>query len=158
MNVLLVGEDGNKIGTVSLEEAKKIAKEAGKDLIMVNAKNSVYRIADAGKLKYEQQQRRKKQSAQKRTHKVKEIQMRPSIDQHDLDVKINRIRDFLQKGLKTKVVMKFKGRQMANTAAAENKLKNIVASFVDDGIATVDRQSKFEGRNLMVFLTPVKKD
>lgn len=156
MNVLLVGEDGKKIGMVTLEEANSAARNAGKDLIIVDAENGVYRIADAGRLKYERQQQRKKQSAQRRTHKVKEVQVRPMIEDHDLEVKSKRIKDFLKKGLKTKVVMRFKGRQIANTAAAEEKLKAIVEEAVQECSATVDRPPKFEGKNLVVFLIPPK--
>src|SRR5574337_1685457 len=111
MNITLVGEDGKLIGQVSLEQARTLAKESGKDLIMINAKSNTYRIADAGKLKYEQKQKEKQQRAQQRTHKVKEIQLSPNIDTNDLNTKISHAREFLNKGFKTKITMMLKGRQ-----------------------------------------------
>lgn len=155
--VILIDEDGKKVGEVTLGEAKSRATESGKDLVMVSAKNNVYKIADAGKLKYEEQQRRKRQSAQRRTHKVKEVQLRPLTDKHDLDVKARRIRKFLSDGLKTKVVMRFKGRQMANTKSAEEKFNELINEFVKEGMATISGKPKFEGRNLVTFLVPNKE-
>ena len=155
MRVMLIGEDGKKIGEVSMDEAERAAKEAGKDLMMV-AKN-VYRIADAGKLKYEQKQRQKQQRAQRRTHKVKEIKLGPLTDTHDLDVKSRHIIDFLKRGLKTKITMKFKGRQMAFREAGLEKMKGLIGPIVSSGLAEVDKAPKFEGRNLVAFLVPVKK-
>jgi len=155
MRIVLIGEDGKKIGDVSMEDAERKAKEAGKDLMMV-AKN-VYRIADAGKLKYEQKQRQKRQRAQRRTHKVKEIKIGPLTDTHDLDVKSRHIQDFLKKGLKTKVTMQFKGRQMAFRDAGLQKMKALIEPLVTAGLAEVDKEPRFEGRNLVTFLIPPKK-
>ena len=154
--VLLIGEDGQKIGEVSVEEARRLAKEAGKNLVLKDAKRNVYRIADAGKLKYEQKQRQKQQRAQRRTHKVKEIKLRLSTDTHDLEVKTKRIREFLAKGLKTKITMQFKGRQMAFRDVGLEKMNALIATATEGGIATVDKPPKIEGRNIVAFLVPSK--
>lgn len=154
--VLLIGADGARLGDFPLEEAKNIAKKEGMDLQLVSAKNNVYKITDIGKQRYEAKQRKKQQAQQKRTHKVKEVQLRPLIEQHDLDVKSKRVGEFLNKGLKTKVVMRFKGRQMANTKSAERKMADFIAQFTEQELATMDKPPKFEGRNLVVFLTPNK--
>jgi len=154
--VLLIGEDGQKIGEVNMEEARRLAKKAGKNLVLKDAKRNVYRIADTGKLKYEQKQRKKQQMVQRRTHKVKEIKLRLSTDTHDLDVKIKRIREFLTKGMKTKVTMQFKGRQMAFRNVGLEKMKALVATVIEDGIATVDKPPKIDGRNIIAFLMPIK--
>lgn len=154
--VLLIGADGKRLGDYTIEDARELAKKEGKDLQLVSAKNNVYKIADIGKQRYQAKQRKKQQAQQKRTHKIKEVQIRPLIEQHDLDVKSRRVLGFLSKGLKTKVVMRFKGRQMANTKSAERKMSDFVAQFTEQELATIDRPPKFEGRNLVVFLTPSK--
>ena len=154
--VLLVGEDGKKIGNVPIEQAEAMAKEAGKNLQLVDGNNKVYRIVDAGKLNYERKKKLKKQKSQHRTHKVKEIKLRVSTDQHDLEIKTKRIREFLEKGLKTKITMQFKGRQMSMQSVGFEKMNALIASAIEGGIAKVDRAPKMEGRNMTAFLIPVK--
>lgn len=157
MNIILIGEDGSRIDDVTREEAEKIAQDAGKSLVMVNAKNHVYRIVDEGKLKYEQKQKEKKQRAQQRTHKVKEIQLSPVIGEHDLEIKLNHLREFLDKGLKTKLSMRFKKRQIAHKDVGLEKMNKIIDTLVGENIATVDRSPTFEGRSLVTFLMPIKQ-
>jgi len=154
--VLLIGADGKRLGDFTIEDARALAKKEGKDLQLVSAKNNVYKIADIGKQRYDEKQRKKQQAQQKRTHKVKEVQLRPLIEQHDIEVKSKRVSEFLAKGLKTKVVMRFKGRQMANTKNAERKMADFIAQFTENELATMDKPPVFEGRNLVVFLTPHK--
>ena len=156
MEILLIGETGQKLGNMSLEEARRIAKDAGKDLIIVNAKKNVYRMADAGKLKYERKQKEKKQRSQKRTHKVKEIKLRLSTEQHDMEVKIKHIKDFLSKGLKTKVTMQLKGRQRGLKDVGISKMNELIANVVEGGLATVDKMPSFDGNNITAFLSPPK--
>ena len=154
MNITLIGEDGKLVGNISLDQARRMAKASGKDLIMVNAKSNVYRIADAGKLKYEQKQKDKQQRAQRRTHKVKEIQLSPNIDTHDLNVKVEHVREFLSKGMKTKITMMLKGRQIVFKDMAAEKLNNVVSTLVQEGVAVVDGKVKQEGRDIIVYLLP----
>lgn len=156
MSILLVGEDGTKIGEVTLEEAKRMAANAGKSLIMVSAKGNVYRIVDEGKLKYEQKQKAKGQRAQRRTHKVKEIKLRLATDQHDIDIKVAHIREFLERGLKTKVTMQFKGREQSFHELGFEKIRAIVNAACEGGLATVDKAPALEGRSIVVFLNPAK--
>ena len=156
MGILLVGEDGQKFGEVTLEEAKKMARDTGKSLVMVNAKANVYRIVDQGKLKYEQKQKEKSQRAQKRTHKIKEIKLRPDTAQHDIDIKTNHIKDFLKDGLKTKVTMQFHGREQAFRDLGLEKMKAIIAAICESGLAAVDKGPFIEGRNIVVLLNPIK--
>lgn len=151
---MLIGEDGSKIGNVTIEEAEKIAKEAGKDLTMKS--KDVYRIADEGRLRYERNKKQKQQRAQRRTHKVKEIKLGLLTEAHDIGVKSKHIREFLEKGLKTKVTMRFKGRQMAFKSAGLKKMNELIQPLVDAGVASIDKQPKFEGRNLVAFLIPPK--
>jgi len=156
MSIVLIGEDGKRIGEVTMEFAEQKAKEAEKELMMV-AKNT-YRIADTGRLKYERKAKQKQQRSQRRTHKVKEIKLGPLTDTHDMAVKARHIEDFLKKGLKTKVTMVFKGRQMAFKDAGLQKMKDLIAPLIESGLADADREPKFEGRNLITFLIPSKKN
>lgn len=155
MNIVLIGEDGRKVGNMPIEIAEQKAKEFNKNLIIV-AKN-VYRIADAGKLKYEQRQHQRQQKAHRRTHKVKEIKIRPSIDDHDLDVKLKHVREFLRKGLKTKITMQFNAKQIVFKDIGLEKMNYIVNSLLNSGLSITDKTPKFDGRDLTVFLIPTKK-
>lgn len=153
MTILLIGEDGKKIGQVSMREARRLADEAGKDLTLVNAEQKVYRIVDEGKLKYEQKQRKKQMRAQQRTHKLKEIKFGLMTDVHDINIKMDRIRDFLSRGYKTKVVMRFQGRQMAFKQMGLDKLNSLMAQLIEEGVGTLDKAPVFAGRNLIAILT-----
>jgi translation initiation factor IF-3 len=155
MNVILIGEDGRKVGNMSIEIAEQKAKEFNKSIIMV-AKN-VYRMVDAGKLKYEQRKRQKKQRSHRRTHKVKEVKIGPSIDKHDLDIKLKHIKEFLGKGLKTKITMQFRARQIVLKDIGLEKMNFIINSLLNSDLAVVDKMSEFDGRNLTAFLIPTKK-
>ncbi|MFA5024027.1 MAG: translation initiation factor IF-3 [Patescibacteria group bacterium] len=156
MNILVIDEEGNKIGEMSLEVAKKMASDVGKSLIIINPKANVYRIADAGKLKYEQKQKVKDQRAQKRTHKVKEIKFGLTTEQHDVDIKIRRVREFLEKGLKTKITVELHGRQETFKDHGFEKIKNIIEASILGGLATISRGPTLEGRNIVAFLAPTK--
>jgi translation initiation factor IF-3 len=155
--VLLIGEDGKKIGNISFEEAKKIAKNQGKDLMLMNRDKRVYKIGDEGKLKYEKKRREKRARAQRRLQKLKEIQMRPTIEDSDLEVKLRHVREFLNEGLKTKLVMKFKRQQMSYKDTGMRKISGIIEKLVEEGLAAVPAKPKFEGRNIIVFLIPSKQ-
>jgi translation initiation factor IF-3 len=157
MGIFLIGEDGKKIGDVTMEEAKRIAQTAGKSLIMVDAKKNIYRVADEGKLKYEQKQKERSMRAQKRTYKIKEIKLRLSTEQHDLDVKVSHIREFLLRGLKTKVTMQFKGREQSFKDVGIQKLRSVIDAACAGGIAVLDKEPVIEGRSIIVFLTPSKQ-
>ena len=154
--VILIGDDGQKIGETDYRDAKKMAQELGKDLILLNKKGSmeVYKIGDAGKLKYDQKQKKKIQRAQRRAQKIKEIQMRPTIEANDLETKLRRVREFLSDGLKTKLVMKFKKRQFIYRNSGMQKMKSVVDQLVSEGLASADSPPKFEGHNINVFLSP----
>lgn len=152
--ILVIDSDGTNLGQKSFEEAKALADSQDMDLKLVSKEKNVYRILDEGKLKYERKQRLKKQRAQQRHNKIKEIQMRPTIADGDLDIKLRHVKEFLEEGLKTKLVMKFKARQHMYKNAGLSKVNSIVNSLVTEGLATVDNPPRFEGKNITVFLSP----
>lgn len=155
MKIILIGEDGKRVGEVTMREAERQAKLAGKNLNMVAP--NVYRIADTGKLKYERNQKQKLQRAKRRQHKVKEIKFGIKTDKHDLEVKSRRIRQFLSKGLRTKVTLQFKGRQMAFKDVGFQKIRDLIMPLVEEGLASLDREPKLEGYKLVAFLVPAKQ-
>lgn len=157
MNVLVIGESGNKIGEMSLEKAKQLAVDAGKSLVLVNPKDNIYKISDQGKLKYEQRQKEKGQRAQKRTHKVKEIKFNLTTEQHDIDTKVRKIRKFLEDGLKTKITVQLHGRQEFCKDYGLEKMKGIIAAAIDGNLATVDKGPLVEDKHIIVFLNPAKR-
>lgn len=155
--VLLISETGEKLGKVTIEAARRKAKEVGKDLVLVNEANSVYRIMDTGKLKYEKKAQNKKRKAQKRINKVKEIKIRPTIDTHDLNVKMAQIVRFLEKDLKTKVTMQFRGRIATHKDIGIDKINGMLKILIDERkVASLYKPPKFEGDNLTLILSPVK--
>lgn len=155
MKIILIGEDGKRVGEVTMREAERQANLAGKNLNMVAP--NVYRIADTGKLKYERNQKQKLQKAKRRQHKVKEIKFGIKTDKHDLEVKSRRIRQFLSKGLRTKVTLQFKGRQMAFKNVGFQKIRDLIMPLVEEGLASLDREPKLEGYKLVAFLVPSKQ-
>ncbi len=155
MKVMLINESGERVGEVLIEEAERQAKLAGKQLAMV-AQN-VYRIVEIGKLKYEKNQKQRQSRVQKRQHKIKEIKLGVAIETHDIEVKANHIREFLEKGLKTKITVQFKGRQMAFQEIGFQKLNLLIKPFLDNGLATLDKEPKMDGKNLIAFLIPTRR-
>lgn len=157
MSVILIGEDGKKIGNVTIEEANRQAKQCGKNLVLVNAESQVYRILDAGKIKYDKKQKVKNKRAHRRTHKIKEIKLSILTDEHDLGIKAKQIREFLKKGLKTKITLRFKGRQISFKDSGLQKINSLIMPIINEKIATLDSEPKIDGRSMVVFLTPYKE-
>jgi translation initiation factor IF-3 len=153
--VRVITADGNQVGVLPFREALKMAEEQGFDLVEVapNATPPVCRLMDYGKYKYElkKQAMAKKQKLQL----VKEVNFRPNIGEHDLDVKINRIREFLEDGHKAKVRISFRGREITHPELGKELAEKIIERIIDIGI--IDLSPKFEGRNLIMVIVPKKK-
>jgi len=153
---MLIDEDGTKLGDMGHSQAESIAKEKGRSLKLVDKTKQVYRIVDRGKFNYDQKRKARKRLAQQRAQKVKEIQIRPTIDDGDLEIKVKRVRGFLEKGLKTKIIMKFKKQQLIYKDVGMKKIVEIINDILESGLATLDSSPKFEGRGITVFLSPIK--
>jgi len=141
------------LGIVSIDEAIIISENVGMDLVEVapNSKPPVCRILDYGKMKYEA--KKKEHQSKKKQHvvKIKEIRVRPRIDKHDLDNKLNMGKKFLKGGFKLKVTMMFRGREMSRIDLGEDVLNKIVA-FLND-FAVLEKQSPLEGRRIVMMFT-----
>ena len=153
----VIGDDGEQIGVMPLDKAIAEAERAGLDLVMMspNASPPVCKIMDYGKFKYEQS--KKANLAKKRQHvmQVKEVKVRASTDQHDLDVKLNRARKFLEAGNKVKLSMRFRGREMVYASRGAEQLKQIAEQLKDLG--KVEHMPNMEGRQMIMVLGPLKK-
>jgi translation initiation factor IF-3 len=152
--VRLIGPDGQQIGVMPTKEALAFAAEAHLDLVEVapQAAPPVCRVMDYGKFKY--QQSKKQQEARRRQTiiQVKEIKMRPKIEEHDMGFKLRNTRRFLEEGDKVKISVIFRGREIAHTDRGF-KLLALVAEALAE-VATVEQNPKLEGRNLSMIVTP----
>jgi len=151
--VRLIGADGNQFGIVSVEEALEEANDAELDLVEIspNAKPPVCKILDYGKFKYEEQKREQQSKKKQHVVKIKEIRLRPRIDQHDLDTKVNMGRKFLKEGSKLKVTLMFRGREMSRLDLGEIVLDKVAEMLAD--IAEIEKRDPMEGRRLTVMYT-----
>ncbi len=138
---------------MSVPDAVKLAEEAGLDLVEVspNAKPPVCKILDYGKYKYEQQKKASEARKKQKTVDVKEVKIRPGIEEHDYQVKMRNARKFLTNGDKVKVTMRFRGREMAHQDIGMDLLKRMVEELSD--ISKVDLQPKMEGRQIIMVLS-----
>lgn len=152
--IRLIGPEGEQIGIFNAKEALRMALEKELDLVEIspNAKPPVCRIMDYGKYRYEQSKRDKETKKKQKIIAVKEVKIRPNIEDHDLNVKTKNAIKFLTEGDKVKVTLMFRGREMAH-AELGKQLMNRVAEMTGE-VANVERHPKVEGRNMIMILTP----
>lgn len=153
-NIRLVGAEGQMIGVVSVREGLDKAFEAGLDLVEVspNADPPVCKILDYGKFKYETQKKKNEARKKQKVIEVKEIKMRPGIDDHDYEVKMRSVRRFLDEGDKVKMTIRFRGREMAHQELGMKVLDRIRAEV--DPIAKIEQFPRTEGRMMTMILAP----
>ncbi len=154
--IRLIGPDGEQLGIMSAKDAQKLAEEAELDLVKIapTAKPPVCRIVDYGKYKYELTRKEKDAKKRQKVTQVKEVQLSPNIDINDLNTKAANARKFLTKGDRVKVMVKFRGREMAHTANGKAILDDFY-KIVED-VANIDKPAKLEGRNMTMFLSEKK--
>jgi translation initiation factor IF-3 len=154
--VRLVDADGQMIGVVNIREAFARADDAGLDLVEVSptATPPVCKILDYGKFKYESQKKAAAARKKQRVIEVKEIKMRPNIDDNDYDIKMKKVREFLDEGDKVKVTMRFRGREMAHQELAVGILEKVKEQVSD--LAKVEQFPKLEGRQMVMVMAPLK--
>jgi translation initiation factor IF-3 len=153
-DVMLIGAEGEKLGVVPVEEALRLADEAGLDLVEVapTSKPPVCKLLDYGKFKFQAQKKAAEARKKQKTVEVKEVKMRPNIDTHDYEVKMRNVKRFFDEGDKVKVTLRFRGREMAHQdlgMALMNRVKDDV-----EEIAKVELHPKLEGRQMIMVLAP----
>jgi translation initiation factor IF-3 len=154
--VRLVDEDGTMIGVVRASEALERAMAAGLDLVEIspNADPPVCKILDYGKFKYEAQKKANAARKKQRVIEVKEIKMRPNIDDNDYHTKMRKVHSFLAEGDKVKVTMRFRGRELAHQDIAMRVLERVRDEVGD--AAKIEQFPRMEGRQMIMIMAPAK--
>lgn len=150
----VIDADGNQIGILSPREAIDMANEVGLDLVELspNADPPVCKILDFGKYKYEAQKKKNEARKKQRTIEIKEVKVRPNIDENDYQVKMRNVFRFLKEGDKVKVTLRFRGREMAHQELGMKVLDRIREETGED--AKVEHLPKMEGRQMIMILAP----
>lgn len=155
--VRLIDAEGNQIGIVTIAQARRLAEESGLDLVEIapEAKPPVCKVMDFGKYRFEKEKREKEMKKKQQTVELKELQLRCRIDTHDFNTKLNKALEFLNKGNRVKVLVKFFGREMAHT---ENGL-TLLQKFADacEEVGVVEKPAKLDGRNMIMILAPKRQ-
>jgi len=154
MQVRLVDQNGEMIGVVSLREALERADDAGLDLVEVAAQASppVCKILDFGKFKFEEQKKKNEARKKQKVIEVKEIKLRPTIDDNDYNVKMKAMIRFLEEGDKVKVTLRFRGRELAHQDLGMQVLIRVRDELEE--MAKVEQMPKMEGRQMIMVLAP----
>jgi translation initiation factor IF-3 len=152
--VRVIDPDGNQVGVIPTYKALATAGDFGLDLVEIspNANPPVCKIMDYGRYKYEQTKKKQEAKKKQSTFQVKEIKIRPKTGEHDLKIKIGHIKKFIGKKDKVKVTVIFRGREISLSELGRNLLEKIAAET--DDIAVVEQYPKFEGRTMMMILSP----
>jgi translation initiation factor IF-3 len=152
--VRVIGPSGEQLGVLAIDEALAMAQERGLDLVEVaaTARPPVVKIMDYGKFKFEEAKAAR--AAKKKQHIIhlKEIKLRPGIDDHDFDFKSRHAREFLQDGNKVKVTMMYRGRQITHLELGRAVLDRLATALADVG--KIEQDAKLEGRNMVMVLAP----
>ena len=152
--VRVIGSDGEQLGIMSGREAQQLAYEKHLDLVEIapTAKPPVCRIMDYGKYRYEQQKREKESRKKQKTFDIKEVKLRPGIEEHDFNLKFKNAVRFLEDGDKVKVTIMFRGRELSHPELGEVLLNKMAAQLKE--MAVVERQPKLEGKNMIMIVAP----
>ncbi len=155
--VRLIGDDGEQIGIVSIDEARERAAEKGLDLVEVapDARPPVVKMMDYGKYKYEAARAAREAKKKQHTIKVKEVKFRPGIEDHDYEFKVGHAKRFLEEGNKVKLTMMFRGRQITHPELGLEVLSRVMQDL--EGLGKVESQPNMEGRQMSMVVAPVKQ-
>ena len=152
--VRLIDQDGEMQGVLTTREAMLRAYSVGLDLVEIspNAEPPVAKILDFGKFKYEQQKKKNEAKKKQKVIEIKEIKVRPNIDENDYQVKMRAMKSFIEEGDKVKVTLRFRGREMAHQDIGVRVLERIRAEM--DTTSKVEQMPRMENRQMVMVLTP----
>lgn len=155
--VRCIGNDGEQLGVIKTTEAKKMAQDAGLDLVLISptAKPPVCKIMDYGKFCYQKEKKQKEAKKKQKQIEVKEIKLSPQIAQNDINYKVKHAREFLEAGKHVKFRVFLKGREMADPRAGFSVLNRILETMQD--YANAEGEPSLEGRYVNILVTPKKK-
>ena len=156
--VRVIDPEGNQLGIIKLEDALRAADEAGLDLVEIapDAKPPVCKLMDFGKYRFEREKKEKENRKKQQIVELKELQLTCTIGEHDFNTKVNHATRFLTQGNKVKVLVKFKGREMAHTEHGTELLARFRAACGELG--TCDKPPVLEGRNMIMIVSPNKSN
>jgi translation initiation factor IF-3 len=154
LQVQLIDAEGKNVGAVDIAEALRLAEEAGLDLVEIvpNATPPVCKILDFGKFRFLEQKKSAEQRKRQKIVEIKEIKLRPGIDDHDYEVKMRSVRRFFEEGDKVKVTLRFRGREMAHQDIGFKLLQRVRTETAP--IAKVEAEPLMEGRQMTMVLAP----
>ena len=152
--VRVIDGDGENLGVMYTREAMEQAKEVGLDLVEVspNADPPVAKFLDVGKFKYEAQKKANLARKSQKTQEIKEIKMRPNIDDHDYDTKMKKVAEFIEEGDKVKLTLRFRGRELSHGQLGMAVLQRVQADTAE--YAKVEAFPRMEGRQMLMVLSP----
>jgi translation initiation factor IF-3 len=154
VQVQLIDAEGQNRGVVNLTDAQRLAEEAALDLVEIvpNATPPVCKILDFGKYRFLEQKKTAEQRKRQKVVEIKEIKLRPGIDDHDYEVKMRSVRRFFEEGDKVKVTLRFRGREMAHQDLGYKLLQRVKLETAT--IAKVEAEPLMEGRQMIMVLAP----
>jgi translation initiation factor IF-3 len=150
--VRLIDHEGENVGLIDTADALRMARDAGQDLVEVNAKSRppVCRIMDFGRYKYEQNKKAHESKHKQHRSKLKTVRLRPKTDPHMLSIRVKKAREFLERGDKVQLMILFRGREMVHQELGFNHCKEVAAQL--DDIAKVEQAPRMEGRRMHMML------
>ncbi|MDC0458000.1 translation initiation factor IF-3 [Alphaproteobacteria bacterium] len=153
-NVRCIGAGGEQLGVISINEALKIAEDESLDLVEIqpNVDPPVCKILDYGKFKYEAQKRKNEARKKQKIIEVKEIKLRPNIDNNDFTVKMKQVKKFIDNGDKVKITLRFRGREMTHQALGVAVLDRVKEDTEE--LCKIETMPKLEGRQMVMILAP----
>lgn len=154
--VRLIDAEGNQLGVVSTQEARRMGEEVGLDLVEVSpdAKPPVCRIMNFGKYTYQQNKRKAAAKKKQKKIQIKEVKFRPVTEEADYQVKLRSVMRFLADGDKAKITLRFRGREMTHPELGMQLMERIIADIIDTGV--VEQRPKMEGRQMVMLVGPKK--
>ncbi|WP_338989508.1 translation initiation factor IF-3 [Spiroplasma endosymbiont of Seladonia tumulorum] len=154
--VLIILDNGNKVGPLGRNEAVRFAEEKGLDLLLVSAASNppVAKLVDYGKYKYEQKKKEKENKKNQHVTENKEMRLRTGIGEHDLEFKAKKVREFLTDGNRVKISLKFRGREVARPEYGKETLDKFF-SYIED-LAKIEKQPQLNGLFLDMYVVPKK--
>lgn len=152
----MIGPNGENVGVVPIQDAQQMAREAELDLVEVapNAKPPVCRVMDIGKFIYERSKKEREARRSQTKIEVKEIRLRPKTDEYHRDIKVRNARRWLMNGMKVKVRIRFRGREITYPEIALEDLKQVAEDLSD--LAIIEQRPALEGRTMLMVLAPIK--
>lgn len=152
--VRLIDADGEQVGVVHIREALEMAEEVGLDLVEISptAEPPVCKIMDFGKFKFETQKRKAEQRKKTKVIEIKEIKLRPNIDDNDYNIKMRNLKRFIEEGNKVKVTLRFRGRELAHQDLGMALLNRVREQFAE--LVKVEQFPKMEGRQMTMVMAP----